>query len=383
MSELFAKLGLSEPLVAGLNKLGITAPTPVQQQVIPVALSGRDVIGQSATGTGKTLAYLLPLMDKIDTSRREVQAVVLAPTYELASQIQQQVLALAAKAELPVTTALMIGNVNVARQIEKLKEKPHIIVGSSGRILELMQKKKLSAVTVKTIVLDEADRLLSDSSFPSVIAVIKATLRDRQLLLFSATIPAAVLAKAKEFMPDPAIIKLKEKTSVPQTIDHIYFVAERRDKIEVLRKLTRHLNIERGLVFINRGDNIETLVEKLNYHGLAAAAIHGDSNKLGRKAALDAFRTGKVQLLVASDLAARGLDIAGVSHIFNLDLPDTPHVYQHRAGRTGRAGQSGTVISLVTAGEAVQLAKVEAALNIKISKKQLARGKVFDNIRHK
>ncbi|MDD4601786.1 DEAD-box ATP-dependent RNA helicase CshC [bioreactor metagenome] len=378
MSESFTKLGLNASLVSGLEALGLTDPTPVQQQVIPVALTGKDVVGQSATGTGKTLAYLLPLFEKIATAKHEVQAMVLAPTHELASQIHQQIVSLADQSGLPVTSTLLIGNVNIARQIDKLKEKPQIIVGSSGRILELIQKKKLAAPTVRTIVLDEADRLLDENNLESVKAVIKTTLRDRQLMMFSATMPAAIIAKAKELMQDPVILKLKEQTSVPQDINHIYFISDQRDKIEMLRKLVRHLEIERALVFINKGDQIETTVEKLNYHGLKAAAIYGDANKLGRKAALDGFRTGKVQLLIASDLAARGLDIQGVTHVFNLDMPETPHVYQHRVGRTGRAGQSGTAVTLVTAKEAERLEAFEQALSITITKKALSHGQVFE-----
>jgi len=184
MSEPFIKLGLSKELAQALQDSRIETPTPVQQQVIPLALTGKDVVGQSATGTGKTLAYLLPLLQKIDAGRRETQAIVLAPTHELAIQIQRQLEELIQKSGLPIASAPMIGNVNISRQIDKLKEKPHILVGSSGRILELIQKRKLSAQTVKTIVLDEADRLLDDNNRDSVKAVIKATQRDRQLMLF-------------------------------------------------------------------------------------------------------------------------------------------------------------------------------------------------------
>ncbi|NLP41320.1 MAG: DEAD/DEAH box helicase [Veillonellaceae bacterium] len=330
------------------------------------------------TGTGKTLAYLLPLLQKVDTSKREAQAIILAPTHELASQIHQQILDLAVKAELPVKSALIIGNVNVARQIEKLKDKPHIIVGSSGRILELIQKKKISAPAVRTIILDEADRLLDDNNIDSVKAVIKTTLRDRQLMMFSATMPGPVLDKAKDLMREPGVISAKGQANVPQDISHMYLVAEQRDKIEMLRKLVGHLKIERALVFINKSDNIETMVEKLNYHGLKAAAIHGDADKHGRKAAIDAFRKGNIKLLVASDLAARGLDIPGITHVFNLDMPETAQIYLHRVGRTGRAGRSGTAISIVTVKEADLLKKFEKILKITIAAKKLARGQVFD-----
>jgi ATP-dependent RNA helicase DeaD len=378
MNESFQSLAVQEALVEGLEKAGITVPTKIQEAVIPLALAGKDVIGQSATGTGKTLAYLLPIMQRIDAAKRETQSFILAPTHELAIQIERQIVDLARNAGLPITATPIIGNVNIARQLDKLKEKPHIIVGSSGRILELIKKKKIVAQTVKTIVLDEADRLLDDNNFGSVQEVIKTTLRDRQLLLFSATFPPVVIEKAKAIMKQPAVLNATGQAEVPKDIAHMYFVTEQRDKIEMLRKLTHHLGIKRALVFINKSENILETTEKLNYHGLKAVGLHGSSMKNERKKALDDFRSGKISLLVASDLAARGLDIAGVTHVFNLDFPEDPEVYQHRVGRTGRLGQSGTAISLVTKPEAVRFRKFEKILKISAGEKKLIKGKVVD-----
>lgn len=378
MSEAFEKLGIIQPLAAALQKAGIETPTLIQEKVIPLALLGKDIVGQSATGTGKTLAYLLPLMQKLDTEKREMQAFILAPTHELASQINRTIEETAKNSGLPVTSALIIGNVNIARQIDKLKEKPHVIVGSSGRILELIQKKKISSQTIKTIIIDEADRLLDENNIVSVKAVIKTTMRDRQMLMFSATINKSALERIKELMNQPEIIKAEGQIDVPADISHMYFVTDQRDKIELLRKLLVHLKVDQALVFINKSDNIEIMTEKLNYHGLKAAGLHGDAKKLGRKTALEDFRKGKIQLLVASDLAARGLDIPGISHIFNLDLPEDPQVYLHRVGRTGRAGQSGSAVSLITANEVPVIQKFAKILKIDIAAKHTARGKVFD-----
>lgn len=378
MSEAFEKLGIIAPLAVALQKSGIETPTLIQEKVIPLALLGKDVAGQSATGTGKTLAYLLPLMQKIDAGKREMQAFVLAPTHELASQINRTIEETAKNSGLAVTSALIIGNVNIARQIDKLKEKPHIIVGSSGRILELIQKKKISSQTIKTIILDEADRLLDDNNIDSVKAVIKTTLRDRQMLMFSATINKSAMERIKELMKEPAVVKAEGQIDVPTDISHMYFVTEQRDKIELLRKLLVHLKVDQALVFINKSDNIEIMAEKLNYHGIKAAGIHGDAKKLGRKTALEDFRKGKIQLLVASDLAARGLDIPGITHIFNLDLPEDPQVYLHRVGRTGRAGHSGTAVSLITANEVPVIQKFEKVLKVNIAAKNTARGNIFD-----
>lgn len=378
MEDFFYGLGITEPLVRALQKENITVPTDIQKQVIPSALTGKDIIGQSATGTGKTLAYLLPLLQRLDTAKRETQVLILAPTHELAMQIHRQIELIANGAGLPVISAPIIGNVNISRQIEKLKEKPHMIVGSSGRILELIQKKKIVAQTVKSIVLDEADRLLDDQNIDSVKDVIKTTLRDRQLLLFSATFSQTVQSRVKELLKDPVVVQAKAREKVPASIEHLYFMAEQRDKIEMLRKLTFHLNVRRGLVFINKGDQIGVVTEKLNYHGLDAVGLHGNSLKNERKKAVEDFRSGKARLLVASDLAARGLDIAGVLHVFNLDLPEEPEIYLHRVGRTGRSGQKGTAISLVTAGEAQRLKKFAQALKVPVTVKKLLKGKVLD-----
>jgi len=378
MSQSFEQLGIIAPLVDGLKKAGITVPTGIQAQVIPPALSGKDIIGQSATGTGKTLAYLLPLLQKIDNTRRETQAMVLAPTYELAIQVHRQIELVAKSAGMAVTAAPLIGNANITRQIEKLKEKPHIIVGSSGRILELIQKKKITAPNIKTIVLDEADRLLDEQNLSSVTAVIKTTLKDRQLMLFSATITPKTLARAKELLQHPEVITVAGQTNITPTITHMYFLAQQRDKIEVLRKLVRGLNIERALVFVNRSYDIEITAAKLNFHGLTAAGIHGSAEKLDRKNALEDFRRGKIQLLVASDVAARGLDIPGVEYVVNLDMPDEPQVYLHRVGRTGRAGQSGTAVSIVTSHETGFIKQCEKIFKINIAGKRMAKGRIFD-----
>lgn len=376
MSESFEKLGIIAPLATGLHKAGIAVPTGIQAQVIPLALLGKDIIGQSATGTGKTLAYLLPLFQKIDIAKRELQAMILAPTHELAIQIQSQIEMIANNSGMPVTSAPIIGNVNIMRQIEKLKEKPHIIVGLSGRILELIQMRKITAHTVKTIIIDEADRLLDDKNLDSVKAVIKTTLKERQLMLFSATITTKTLDRAKEFMREPEVIT--GKSDIAPDISHMYFLTEQRDKIEVLRKLVRTINIERALVFINRSDEIEITAAKLNYHGLKAAGLHGSLVTADRKKSIEDFRSGKIQLLVATDLAARGLDIPGVAYVFNLELPEDPQVYLHRVGRTGRAGQSGTAISIVARREAVLINKYEKVLKINILAKRLSRGRIFD-----
>lgn len=378
MKTSFDTLRLNEALITAIKAEGILEPTAIQEMSIPLILSRKDIIGQSETGTGKTLAYLLPIFQVLDTQKRETQGLILAPTHELALQIHRQIERLSQNSGLPVTSAVIIGNVNIARQIEKLKERPHLIVGSSGRILELIQKRKISSQTIKTIVLDEADRLLDDHNQKTVEAVIKTTLRDRQLLSFSATMAPLVLERIQKLADNPEIVRVSNLTQVAPTITHQYFLTEQRDKFEALRKLVRIINPERALVFINKSEEIETTVEKLQFHGLNAVGIHGNTVKSDRGKAMTEFQSGKFQLLVASDLAARGLDIHGISHVFNLDLPEDPQLYLHRVGRTGRAGQSGIAISIVNEKELGQLKRVENRFGIHIDPKDMDKGAIID-----
>jgi ATP-dependent RNA helicase DeaD len=378
MTTLFKTLNLSDALITALKAEGILEPTAIQEKSIPLILSQKDIIGQSETGTGKTLAYLLPMIQRIDSQKRETQGLILAPTHELALQIQQQIERLTRNSGLPVTSAVIIGNVNVARQIEKLKERPHLIVGSSGRILELVQKRKINTQTVKTIVLDEADRLLDDHNLKTVEAVIKTTLRDRQLLCFSATMSPITLDRITSIAKEPEIVRVTSQVQVATTITHQYFLVEQRDKFETLRKIVRIINPERALVFINQSEEIEATVDKLKFHGLNAEGIHGSTLKANRGKAMTEFRSGKFQLLVASDLAARGLDIQGISHVINLDLPEDPQLYLHRVGRTGRAGQSGVAISIVNEKELTQLKRVENQFKIQIHKKDMYKGDIIE-----
>jgi len=379
MSRNFEQLGIGASLASALSETGIVTPTEIQGLVIPAALTGQDVIGQSATGTGKTLAYLLPLLQRIDSEKREMQALILAPTHELAIQILRQIEWLVEDAALSVTSAAVIGDVNIKRQIDKLKEKPHVLVGSGGRILELIQKRKITAHTIKTIIIDEADRLLDDHNIAVVRSIVKATLRERQIMLFSATITQATINRALEFMKEPQIIQITKRPEVAKEITHMYFLAEQRDKIDTLRKLVYLLGNERALIFINRSFDIENIVNKLSFHGLKTDSIFGSSVKTDRQRALEDFRNGKVQLLVASDLAARGLDIPEISYVFNLDIPEDPQVYLHRVGRTGRCGKEGVAVSIVTLAELDLLQKYEKTLKINISAKRMSGGRVMDS----
>lgn len=378
MLNSFNELGLSSYIVEGLKKGGITSPTEIQTKVIPLALQNKDIIGQSQTGSGKTLAYLLPIFEKVDISKREMQYIILAPTHELVMQIDSEIKSLSENSQVPVTSTPIIGEVNIKRQIDKLKEKPHIIVGSPGRIFELIKKKKISAHTIKTIVIDEGDRLLDENNISKVKDVIKTTLRDRQLMVFSATINQKALSISKDLMKDAQIIKIEENQVVNPNITHMYFTAEQRDKIEVLRKLVSAIKPKKSIIFMNKTEDIQIATLKLQYHHFKAYGLFGNASKEERKKAIQGFRSGKIELLIASDLAARGLDIKGVTHIFNLDLPEDSKQYLHRAGRTGRANEHGTCISIITERELSILKKCEKDFNIKFQRKEVYKGCIID-----
>lgn len=378
MTTLFQELGLNDSLVEALKKENITIPTEIQTKTIPLALENRDIIGQSQTGSGKTLAYLLPIFQRIAEEKREMQSIILAPTHELVMQIDNEIKLLSKNSGKAVTSTTIIGEVNVKRQIEKLKEKPHIIVGSPGRILELIKNRKIAAHTIKTIVIDEGDRLLDENNLSVIKDVIKTTLRDRQLMVFSATINETTFKIAKNLMKEPELVKIEEKIQVNPNIKHLYITAEQRDKIEVLRKLLAAEKPKKAIVFLNKGEEIELTTLKLQYHQIKVYGIYGSAPKEERKKALEAFRNGNIQVLVASDLAARGLDVKDVTHIINLDLPLDSKEYIHRVGRTGRANMSGTAISIVTVKELNQIKKFEKDLKIQIELKELHKGSLVD-----
>ena len=374
----FKELNLNENIIKALELQGITSPTEIQALAIPAILENKDIIGEAHTGSGKTLAFVAPLFQKINTEKREMQGLILAPTHELVMQIEAQIKLLAKNSEIPVTSLSIIGDVNIDKQIKKLKDiKPHIIVGTPGRVLDLMNKKKIAAHTIKTIVIDEADNLLDNTSANFVKDIIKKTMRDRQLMAFSATINGNTLKTAKELMKEPVSFKSENKVSLNPNIEHIYIEVDPRDKFETLRKLIAATNPEKAIVFVNKGYEINMVTDKLNYHHRAAFGVHKKLSKEERQNALESFRRGKIKILVSSDVSARGLDIPGVTHIINLDFPGNSNEYLHRAGRTARGNDHGTTISLVTKKELAAIRFYEREFKIKFVKKSLREGKLI------
>ena len=316
MKKTFAELGLSPALVTGLLKQGIEAPTEIQEKMIPEMLAGKDIVGRSETGSGKTLAYLLPIFQNIDLNLRGTQAIILTPTHELAAQVFRQAELLEKNTGIEAGSVLLIGAAGIGRQLEKLKAKPRIVIGSTGRILDLIRRRKIQAHQVKTIVLDEGDRLLEDGNLADVEAVVHTTLKQRQMVVLSASIGGETKARAKRILKEDALfLEAGKRGVVPEGISHYYILSAPREKFLNLRKILAGEKPEKAIVFLNNPENIEVTVDKLCYHGIKAAGIYGQAGKTDRKNAMEHFRKGIINVLVASDIGSRGLDIEGVTHI--------------------------------------------------------------------
>ena len=379
MNKSFNELNINNSIVVGLEKQNITIPTGIQETAIPFALENKDIIAEAHTGTGKTLAFLIPIFEKINVEKREMQAIILAPTHELVVQIESQIKLLSTNSGINVTSLSIMGESNIEKQIKKLKEvKPHIIVGSPGRILDLIKKKKITAHTIKTIVLDEADNLLSKNKPVIIKDIIKSTMKDRQLMFFSASINKETLNLAKTLVKDVEIIKIENKSEINPKIEHICILGSLRDRFENLRKLLAAEQPQRAIVFVNNNTDLRQINEKLQYHKVKSTAIYGNASKEERQRALDAFRRGKCTVLVSSDLSARGLDIPEVSHIISLDFPVNPDEYLHRAGRTARGNNSGVSVCLITNKDIEILQSYEKAFDIEFTVKKLYGGKLMD-----
>lgn len=372
----FNELGISLPITQGLLKEKIAKPTKVQEAVIGKIIENKDLIVQSETGSGKTLAYLLPLYEKMQPVEKGMKVIVLVPTHELAMQVQKQIQLLSKNSEINVTCATIFGDVNITRQIEKLRDKPQIIIGTTGRIIELISKKKITAHTIKTIVIDEADKMLDQNNIDAVKSIIKSCMRDTQLIMCSASISDETIAEAEKLAKNLEVVKTADSFVVPTNIEHIYFLVERRDKIEILRKIAKSLKPKKAIIFINKVSDIEEVTQKLHYHNYKVECIHGTNLKADRKKAIEDFQSGKLQFLIATDIAARGLHIEGVTTVFHMTIPEEPLDYLHRAGRAGRGQEKGLSISIITKEELVRIKAYQKAFGINILPKKMYEGKI-------
>ena len=359
----FTDLQLPSDLIAALSKQQISEPTPIQSAALPVLLAGQDAYLNAETGTGKTLAYLLPLMTRIDPEQAATQVVIVAPTHELAIQIHRQSCDLAQNAGRAIRSVLLIGGTATTRQIEKLKSKPQVVVGSPGRMVELIERGKLKTTHLRAIVMDEADRLLQDENLKWIQKIIGLAPPARQLIFASATIEEQTRDVLATLAPQ-AVTLSPGTAAVNENIQHLYLICEERDKPDILRKLLHALDVPRSIVFVHRNEVAERIAAKLAHHKLAVADLSAGLDKLDRKHAMDGIRSGAINIMIASDLAARGLNIPAVTHVFNLDVPTTSKAYLHRVGRTGRAGAQGTAISLLTEIEARLVRRYERELGI-------------------
>jgi superfamily II DNA/RNA helicase len=361
------------------KKANFQTPTSIQDTTIPLILDGRDLIAESPTGTGKTLAYLLPVLNKINAESQSVQAVILASSQELVMQVYQEFQKWSDGSG--IRGASFIGGANVKRQLEKLKKRPQVIFATPGRLFELIKQKKVKMHEVKMLVLDEADQLLVPEHAGTVQNIIKSTLQDRQVVLFSATLKPETEKIAKELTKGAEVIRIsKDETIAEGTVEHIYFSCEQRDKMKLLEKIARLENIK-ALTFINDITEVSVTATKLNYKDLSVGFLHSELNKMERQAALKAFRDGKLKMLIATDVAARGLDIQGVTHVVHLDFPKDLTQYVHRSGRTGRMGAIGTVISLVTEREERELKTFSRKLTIPVYKRIFYKGEIAEGKR--
>ena len=378
MNMSFNELNLNSNIIEALKLQGITSPTEVQNLTIPKALENLDIIAESHTGGGKTLAYICPIFQKINTEKKEMQALILAPTHELVMQIDAQIKLLAKNSNMNVTSLTIMGESNIEKQIKKLKEvKPHIIVGSSGRVLDLIKKKKISAHTIKTIVMDEADSLLAKNKSTIIKDIIKATMRDRQLMFFSASMNNTALEISKSLVKEVHIVKSESKSVLNPNISHMFITCEFRDRFETLRKLLAAESPERAIVFINNSTELQNINEKLDYHKVKSTAIFGNASKEQRQRSIEAFRKGKFNVLVSSDVSARGLDIPEVTHIISMDFPENPDEYLHRAGRTARGNHSGSSICIGTRRDLESIKSYQKAFKIKFTEIKLYGGNLI------
>ncbi|NOV00075.1 DEAD/DEAH box helicase [Paenibacillus planticolens] len=376
MSTSFEQLQITQTYLDKLKELGIGEPTPIQAEAIPVLKQGSDAIIQSQTGTGKTLAYLLPALEQIDPTQKQLQVLVVVPTRELGMQIMQEIEKLTAGS--PIRSQSLIGGAAVVRQVEKLRLHPHIVVGTPGRLLELMKIKKLTLHHVKIGVVDEVDQVFELGSMQDVESVLKGMLKSSQKVFVSATIPQSTEQAAGRWLKEPVVIKINPSQRTAETLEHMYVVCQEREKIDTLRRLVRLIKPKSAIVFINVTDDIAQVVAKLQYVGLSIEALYGEASKQDRAKVMGNFREGKFQLLLATDVAARGLDIEGVTHVFHLDPATNAEYYLHRVGRTGRMGREGTTISIVTPKEQFILDKFEKQLGITIAPKAMYEGRLVD-----
>lgn len=365
----FAEFGLEPKVLQAITELGFEEATPIQEQSIPLALTGSDLIGQAQTGTGKTAAFGIPLISKINREDEKILALIMAPTRELAIQVSEEIGKLSRFKGL--RSLAIYGGQDIGRQIRGLKKKPQIIIGTPGRLLDHINRKTIRLDDVQTVVLDEADEMLDMGFMEDIQTILKLVPVERQTMLFSATMPPNIQRLAQQFLNNPQHVSVIPKQISAPLIDQAYVEVPERQKFEALSRLIDMESPELAIVFGRTKRRVDELAEALQKRGYSADGLHGDLSQNQRDAVMRKFRDGSIDVLVATDVAARGLDVSGVTHVINFDLPQDPESYVHRIGRTGRAGKEGTAWSFVTPREIDHLHLIERVTRHRITRKPL------------
>lgn len=362
----FQALGVNDTLTNMLKTQGIKMPTPIQEAAIPQAFKGKDLIGRSQTGTGKTLAYLLPVIQRVETEKSMTQILIMTPTRELAKQVFDVLRPLAIKSG--VDAADIIGGRTIENQLQKLKRDPHVIIGTPGRLLDHIRRKSLDLSNVKTVILDEADQMLANGFREDIEALIDETPKKRQILMFSATMPEEAKRLARKYMRHPAFIDVAEKAAA-STVEQRVYDTTIPHKFKLLVRHLTEMNPYMAVVFCNTREGAHELAGKLQEAtDFVVDEIHGDMSQGQRNQVIREFEKAKIQILVASDIAARGLDVEGITHVFNYDIPKNLEYYVHRIGRTGRAGTKGLAITYATPEDGLLLRRLEKSIEETITR---------------
>ncbi|MFR0367791.1 DEAD/DEAH box helicase [Candidatus Phytoplasma palmae] len=366
MSILFKELNLLPQTQQALSELELTSPTPIQSLVIPEMIKGNDIIAQSQTGTGKTFSFSIPIIEKIDHKISSIQSLVLCPTRELALQVFLEIKKLL-KFHPEIRIAVIYGGESYIKQFQALDKKPHIIIATPGRVIDLLERKKIDLSKIYNLTLDEADEMLKMGFQESLETILQNIPEKRQTVLFSATLPFSIKQIATKYQKNPKVIKVKSKNLAVKSIDQFYFMVKEFDKNKLLVRLLDFKNPDSVIIFANTKKDVDAICNYLLERGFSADAIHGDLKQNQRQCVMNSFRTKNTKILIATDVAARGIDISDITMIINYDLPHETEVYVHRIGRTGRAGKAGIAFSFVSVKQMVQLKRLEQYLKDKIT----------------
>jgi len=376
----FEELNLSSPLLKAISDLGFEEASPIQSEAIPVILEGKDIIGQAMTGSGKTAAFGIPLLEKIDPKIKKVQALILCPTRELAIQVANEINKLG-KYKLSVPALPIYGGQPIERQLRAIEKGVAVIIGTPGRVLDHLKRKTLSFADIQIAVLDEADEMLDMGFREDIEEILNRASQDRQTLLFSATMPRAIQQMAKAFQRDPQIIKVAHEKLDTPNIEQVYFEVGSHGKIDLLSRLVDIHNPKLSVVFCNTKRKVDEVVIDMRARGYAVDGIHGDLTQQKRNRVMERFRKGSVDILVATDVAARGIDVNDVEAVFNYDIPQDDESYVHRIGRTGRAGRSGKAFSFVSGREMYRFRDIKRYTKTNIPKEQIPSFEHVENIK--